>query len=92
MGSYFIFYDAMTDLSDFVYDEIDGKTYAKVKLSLYRVNDTAPHTTKLSEKVELIDINIINKQYRYSKKLELDAKDDSSAILLFQLIGGDFSG
>ena len=71
MGSYFIFYDAMTDLSDFVYDEIDGKTYAKVKLSLYRVNDTAPHTTKLSEKVELIDINIINKIFDAVKKQKI---------------------
>ena len=91
MGSYFIFYDIINNSLDFEYDEITRKTYAKVRMSLYRVNDSTPMTTKIAEKIENIDINII-KRKDYIKKIKMEAEDDNSAILLFYLTDGDLYG
>ena len=92
MDSYFIFYDMISESPEFEYDNISKETYAKVRMSLYRVNETDPKTTKIAERVEMINMDKILNKREYVRKIKMDAENDDSAILLFYLTGGDYYG
>lgn len=89
MNSYFIFYDVIKEAPEFEYNDSFQKTYAKIKMSLYKTEDKKQ--IKIAENIEQVELSkIINKDY--SKKIKMTAENDDAAILLFYLNGGDIHG